>query len=350
MKVWGRILWTLLPGPRRKGGIWGSWAPHAPLVRLMSATELVSHWAAVFEEKGIPEARESSEYIVAHVLGAQTFQSLRPALWTQSLTPQQLQCVQEMSSHRLQRMPVQYILGEWDFQGLNLKMAPPVFIPRPETEELVDWVLEEEAQRPCALDAQGGPLILEIGCGSGAIALSLLSQLPQSRIIAVDKAEAAICLTHENAHRLQLQDRIRIVLLDVTLERSWAHLLPWGPVDLVVSNPPYIFHQDMEHLAPEILSYEDPAALDGGKEGMNVIIHILALASRLLKNSGSIFLEVDPRHPGLVGSWLRSQPDLHLELMAVRKDFCGRPRFMHIRKSGPQFDSPENAWPGLQLA
>ncbi|XP_048953564.1 MTRF1L release factor glutamine methyltransferase isoform X4 [Canis lupus baileyi] len=233
------------------------------------------------------------------------FQSLRPELWTQPLTPWQLQCIQELSSRRLQRMPVQYILGEWDFQGLSLKMAPPVFIPRPETE---------------------------------------------SRVIAVDKGEAAICLTEENAQRLRLLDRIRIVPLDVTLEGSWAHLLPWGPVDLVVSNPPYIFHQDMEQLAPEIRSYEDPLALDGGEEGMDIIIHILALARWLLKDSGSIFLEVDPRHPELVGNWLQSQPDLSLDLVAMRRDFCGRPRFLHIQRSGPQRGCPADAWPGPQPA
>ncbi|ELV10408.1 HemK methyltransferase family member 1 [Tupaia chinensis] len=422
MESWGPMLRALLSGPGRRGGTRG-WAfrsgqPHLPLAGLSSATELVNHWTGVFEKRGIPEARESSEYIVAHVLGAKTFQSLRPALRTQPLSPQQLQCIQELSSCRLQRMPVQYILGEWDFKGLSLKMAPPVFIPRPETEELVEWVLEEVVQRPRVEGAQDGPLILEVGCGSGAIALSLLSQLPetlalemkkllgaslfrwdleqgprggiswhsasqpsfilgQSRVIAVDKGEAAISLTHENAQRLRLQDRIWMVPLDVTLgpktgpgcgwgtalpgtwwqvalesftyqwtnvccvspslstEGSWTHLLPWGPVDLVVSNPPYVFHQDMEQLAPEIRSYEDVAALDGGEEGMDVIAHILALAPQLLKDSGNIFLEVDPRQPELVSRWLQSRPDLDLQLVAVRRDFCGRPRFLHIRRSGP---------------
>ncbi|XP_008574948.1 PREDICTED: hemK methyltransferase family member 1 [Galeopterus variegatus] len=339
MELWSRMLWALLFGSGRKGGTRGwafsSWQPHPPLAGLSSATEVVSHWKGVFEKKGIPEAQESSEYIVAHVLGAKTFQSLKPVLWTQPLTPQQLQCIQELSSCRLQRMPIQYILGEWDFQGLSLKMVPPVFIPRPETEELVEWVLEEVAQRPHAVGAQGGPLILEVGCGSGAISISLLSQLPQSRVIAVDKSEAAISLTHENAQRLQLQDRIWIVSCDVTLAGSWTHLLPWGPMDLVISNPPYIFHQDMEQLAPEIRSYEDPAALDGGEEGMDIITHILALAPQLLKDTGSIFLEVDPRHPELVSSWLQRRPDLYLNLVAVRRDFCGRPRFLHIQRSEP---------------
>ncbi|XP_020029981.1 MTRF1L release factor glutamine methyltransferase isoform X2 [Castor canadensis] len=340
MKLWGQMLRALLSSSRgRRGGTWGwafsSWPSHPSLAGLLSATGVVNHWTRVFEKRGIPEAQESSEYIVAHVLGAKTFQSLKPVLWTQPLTPQQLQCIQELCSRRLQRMPVQYILGEWDFQGLSLKMAPPVFIPRPETEELVEWVLEEIAQRSYVVKGQHGPLILEVGCGSGAISLSLLSQLPESQVIAVDKKEAAISLTCENVQRLQLQDRIRIILLDVTLEGSCTHLLPWGPVDLIVSNPPYIFHQDMEQLAPEIRSYEDPVALDGGEEGLDIITHILTLAPKLLKNSGSIFLEVDPRHPELVRSWLQSQPDLYLNLVAVRRDFCGRPRFLHIQRSGP---------------
>ncbi|KAF7487553.1 Hypothetical predicted protein [Marmota monax] len=340
MKLWAQMLWALLSGPgRRRGGIRGlafsSWQSHPPLAGLLSPTGLVSHWTRVFEKRGIPEARESSEYIVAHVLGAKTFQSLKPVLWTQPLTPQQLQCIQILCSRRLQRVPVQYILGEWDFRGLSLKMLPPVFIPRPETEELVEWVLEEVAQRPNVVEAQGGPLILEVGCGSGAISLSLLSQLPQSQVIAVDKEEAAINLTYENAQRLRLQDRIQIIPFDVTSVGSWTHLLPWGPMDLIVSNPPYIFHHDMEQLAPEIRSYEDPVALDGGEEGMDIITHILTLAPQFLKDSGSIFLEVEPRHPELVSNWLQSHPDLCLNLVAVRRDFCGRPRFLHVQRSGP---------------
>ncbi|XP_052043340.1 MTRF1L release factor glutamine methyltransferase isoform X2 [Apodemus sylvaticus] len=297
MKLWGQILGTLLSGSRgRKGApqAWAfkSWKTYSSPAGPLSATGMVNHWTRVFEERGIPEARESSEYIVAHVLGAKTFQSLRPALWTKPLTPRQLECIHELCSHRLQRMPVQYILGEWDFQGLSLKMVPPVFIPRPETEELVEWVLEEVAQRPHAVRTQDGPLILEVGCGSGAIALSLLSQLPKSQVIAVDKEEAAVTLTHENAQRLRLQDRIRIICLDVTSEGCCTDLWPWGPVDLVVSNPPYIFHKDMEQLAPEIRSYEDLVALDGGDEGMDIITHILTLAPRLLNASGPHNLEV----------------------------------------------------------
>ncbi|EMP33899.1 HemK methyltransferase family member 1 [Chelonia mydas] len=216
------------------------------------------------------------------------FHSLDAGSLSTPLTLEQQQQIQKLSTKRLQRMPVQYVLGEWDFWELTLKMRPPVFIPRPETEDLVSLVLEEEIQRSGSPAVNVGhqcptvvshPVILEIGCGSGAIALSLLSKLPTSQVIAVDKEEAAVNLTRENAQ-----------------------------------------------------SYEDLGALDGGNDGMTVIKKILALAPCILKNHGSVFLEVDPRHPEMVENWLQSRPDLSLSVSATHKDFFGKPRFLHIQK------------------
>ncbi|XP_077899378.1 MTRF1L release factor glutamine methyltransferase isoform X9 [Ictidomys tridecemlineatus] len=166
--------------------------------------------------------------------------------------------------------------------------------------------------------------MLVIGPGISQHSVSHHLFLGQSQVIAVDKEEAAINLTYENAQRLRLQNRIQIIPFDVTSVGSWTHLLPWSPMDLIVSNPPYVFHHDMEQLAPEIRSYEDPVALDGGEEGMDIITRILTLAPQFLKDSGSIFLEVEPRHPELVSNWLQSHPDLCLNLVAIRRDFCGR--------------------------
>lgn len=147
----------------------------------------------------------------------------------------------------------------------------------------------------------------------------------------MDKEEAAVDLTRENVHRLQLQGRIHVLHHNVSYG-SAKHLLPWGPMDFIVSNPPYVFHEDMASLDAEILRYEDLDALDGGDDGMRVIKTILTLAPTLLKDSGSVFLEVDPRHPAMVEDWLTAQPDLFLTLCAVHKDFCGKPRFLHIQK------------------
>ncbi|NWV64828.1 HEMK1 methyltransferase, partial [Malurus elegans] len=299
---------------------------------LVTATDMVNYWQKVFETNGIPEARESSQYIVSFALGAKTFQSLDSKSLRTPLTAVQQEQIQQLSNKRLQRMPVQYVLGEWDFQDLTLKMRPPVFIPRPETEDLVSLVVEEEFQKcensalcfPVSVHPSFcHPVILEIGCGSGAIALSLLCKLPQSRVIAMDKEKAAVDLTRENAHRLQLQERIHIIHQDVS-HCSAKQLLLWGPIDVIVSNPPYVFHEDMASLDTEILCYEDLDALDGGDDGMRVIKTILALAPSLLKVSGSVFLEVDPRHPNMVARWLQAHPNLLLTLHAIHKDFCGK--------------------------
>ncbi|KAM4654250.1 MTRF1L release factor glutamine methyltransferase isoform 3-T8 [Amazona ochrocephala] len=253
---------------------------------VVTATSVVNYWQKVFETNGIPEARESSEYIVSFVLGAKTFQSLSSKSLRTPLTAAQQEQIQQLSNKRLERVPVQYVLGEWDFRDLTLKMRPPVFIPRPETE---------------------------------------------SQVIAMDKEEAAVDLTRENAHRLQLQERIHVLHQDVSYS-SAKQLLRWGPVDFIVSNPPYVFHEDMASLDAEILRYEDLDALDGGDDGMTVIKTILALAPSLLKDSGSVFLEVDPRHPNMVKDWLQAHSNLLLVLCAVHKDFCGKPRFLHIQK------------------
>nr|XP_020644445.1 hemK methyltransferase family member 1 [Pogona vitticeps]XP_020644455.1 hemK methyltransferase family member 1 [Pogona vitticeps]XP_020644462.1 hemK methyltransferase family member 1 [Pogona vitticeps] len=309
---------------------------------LVTAADLVNYWQDVFEANKIPEPQESSEYIVSHVLGAKTFQSLSAIRISAPLSAKELEHVEQLCAKRLQRMPVQYVLGEWDFQDLTLKMEPPVFIPRPETEELVSLAVDEERKKrlnsagrrdPWPFPPSHGPVILEVGCGSGAIALSILKKLPHSRVIAIDKSEAAVNLTKENAERLNLQDRISVLHHDVC-SGSWEWLLPCGFIDTVISNPPYVFHEDMTHLAAEILSYEDLDALDGGDDGMSVIKEILNLASYILKDFGSIFLEVDPRHPEMVKNWVRSHPDLSLFLSATHKDFCGKPRFLHIQKNG----------------
>uniref|UniRef100_A0A8C3F9P5 HemK methyltransferase family member 1 n=1 Tax=Chrysemys picta bellii TaxID=8478 RepID=A0A8C3F9P5_CHRPI len=189
----------------------------------VTAIELVSYWRGVFEANGIPEAQESSEYIVSYVLGAKTFHSLGAGSLSTPLTLEQRQQIQQLSMKRLQRMPVQYVLGEWDFRELTLKMRPPVFIPRPETEELVSLVLEEELQR------SGSPAVL-IGCGSGAIALSLLSKLPKSRVIAVDKEEAAVNLTKENAQRTH------------TIPQGRASASETPKLDLRAPENPVFFH------------------------------------------------------------------------------------------------------------
>ncbi|XP_045547822.1 MTRF1L release factor glutamine methyltransferase isoform X3 [Salmo salar] len=228
-------------------------------------------------------------------------------------------------------MPVQYVIEEWDFRDLTLKMRPPVFIPRPETEELVGLVLTDlQMKQGTGLSEETSFRCLEVGCGSGAISLSLLKSLPQLRAIALDKNKDAVDLTRENSHSLGFQDRLEVHHMDVMRDANIIVSM-CSPVSALVSNPPYLFSEDMTSLEPEILRFEDHAALDGGKDGMQVIRHILTLAPKLLSNDGRVYLEVDPRHPHLIQQWVEESVE-GLHYLHTHRDITDRPRFCILQK------------------
>ncbi|XP_034022169.1 MTRF1L release factor glutamine methyltransferase-like [Thalassophryne amazonica] len=164
---------------------------------------------------------------------------------------------------------------------------------------------------------------------------------PQVKAIALDQSQEAVELTRENAFRLGLQDRLQIHHIDIVKDAEAVRNL-CSPVSALVSNPPYLFSEDMATLEPEILRFEDHAALDGGKDGMKVIKQILTLAPRILSDHGRVYLEVDPRHPPLICQWV----ELHVEglrYVETRHDITGRPRFCILQKTeaekGPQAGS-----------
>uniref|UniRef100_A0A3B3ZP10 peptide chain release factor N(5)-glutamine methyltransferase n=1 Tax=Periophthalmus magnuspinnatus TaxID=409849 RepID=A0A3B3ZP10_9GOBI len=285
-------------------------------VQRITALQAAHSWSQLFQEKGVSEPDLSSRYITAHVLGAKTFESVKAETLSEPLCPEKTLQIWKLCAKRLKRMPVQYVIEEWDFRDLTLKMRPPVFIPRPETEELVDIVLSD-------LQKESGSLsILEVGCGSGAISLSLLKSFPQLRAVALDQSEDAVHLTKENALSLGLEDRLQLYHLDI-LKDAEIILNSCSGVSAVVSNPPYLYTEDMLSLQPEVLSFEDPAALDGGADGLTVIKQVLILASQILLNHGRVYLEVDPRQPPLIQQWVES----HLQALCyveTKQDFNNR--------------------------
>uniref|UniRef100_A0A3Q0RLL3 peptide chain release factor N(5)-glutamine methyltransferase n=1 Tax=Amphilophus citrinellus TaxID=61819 RepID=A0A3Q0RLL3_AMPCI len=282
--------------------------------------QAASLWKRHFEENGVTEPEQSSQYIIAHLLGAKTIESLEQERLTQFLSREQTEQIWKLCTRRLSRMPVQYVIEEWDFRDLILKMRPPVFIPRPETEELVELVLTDLQMKDVSADAQH--TCLEVGCGSGAISLSLLKSLPQLKAIALDQSQDAVDLTRENALRLGLQDRLQIHHIDV-IKDAETLLRLIKPVSALVSNPPYLFSEDMASLEPEIFRFEDPAALDGGKDGLKLIKQILTLAPQILSNHGRLYVEVDSRHPPLIRQWVEA--NVHaLQFKETRHDITGR--------------------------
>ncbi|XP_054882169.1 MTRF1L release factor glutamine methyltransferase [Poeciliopsis prolifica] len=297
-------------------------APAFPAGRI-TALQALDVWKRHFVENGVTEPEQSSQYIIAHLLGAKTIESVEHQRLAEFLSKEETQQVWRLCSKRLSRMPVQFIIEEWDFRDLTLKMRPPVFIPRPETEELVELVLTDLQNHP-------GPTCLEVGCGSGAISLSLLKSLPQLQAFALERSQDAVDLSRENASRLGLQDRLKVYHMDVIKD---AEKMPglFSSISVLVSNPPYLFSEDMATLEPEISRFEDRGALDGGEDGLNVIRQILTLAPDFLSHRGRVYLEVDPRHPALIRRWVEDNVE-ELRFVETRRDVSGKPRFCILQK------------------
>ncbi|XP_042563819.1 MTRF1L release factor glutamine methyltransferase isoform X2 [Clupea harengus] len=295
-----------------------------PISARFTVEQALSQWAERFQVAEVPEPQLSSQYIISHVLGHKTLNHLERRGLTQVLSHAHVERIWRLCNKRLTRMPVQYVIEEWDFRDITLKMKPPVFIPRPETEELVSLVLADLEVLAASRDMDT-VRFLEVGCGSGAISLSLLHSLKQIRGVALDQSAQAVALTRENAQSLGLLDRLKVSQVDVFKDADWL-VETCSPVEVLVSNPPYLFTEDLDSLEPEVRRFEDRAALDGGKQGHCVIDQILALAPRLLTEKGRVYLEVDPRHPDIIQTRLKERV-LGLEYVKTHYDFTNRARF-----------------------
>ena len=197
------------------------------------------------------------------------------------LTPAQQAAFDALVQRRLANEPIQYITGEQEFYGLALRVTPAVLIPRPETEQLVEAVLAE-------LDPTQPLRILDVGTGSGAIAIALAHHLPCAHVTAVDLSAAALEVAASNAARHGLTDRIRFVQSDL-LDALPPDELPF---DFIVSNPPYVPTADRAALHPQVRDHEPAAALFAGPDGLNVYRRLIPQARTALRPNGILALEI----------------------------------------------------------
>ncbi|XP_058120590.1 MTRF1L release factor glutamine methyltransferase [Anopheles ziemanni] len=302
-------------------GSTGPVAAHSALPATVQTAQ--EKWIKRFESENIPEPETSITNIIAHVL-----QLAGPGdvgkHQNSSLNEMQMSKIEELCECRLARMPIQYIIREWDFRDLTLKMAPPVFIPRPETEELVELILQQ-------MDTGRESSFLEIGCGTGAISLSILKHAPKASAIAIDQSRLACELTQENANATGLMDRLRIFRHKVIDDLPDA--LAGQKFDMIVSNPPYVPSVLIPTLDPEVKIYEDLRALDGGNDGLTVIKAILRVAGKHLAKDGVLWLEVDSTHPPVIEKFLTKHGELMgLRFLASYKDLFHKDRFVEIVK------------------
>ena len=215
--------------------------------------------------------------------------------------------------------PVQHIVGRWEFRGHPLKTDRRALIPRPETEQLVDLVLAD-----AELWALPAPRILDIGTGTGCIALSLALERPQGRYIATDISAEALELARENA-TLNHVETVRFVETG-----DLSDLLDPGTVDAIVSNPPYIPSATVDALGRSVRDFEPRVALDGGPDGMAVLSSIAEEAAMALADGGRLFLELDAES-GQAPKMANLLTSLGFESIATHRDYAGRERFVAAR-------------------
>jgi release factor glutamine methyltransferase len=229
-------------------------------------------------------------------------------------------------SRRAAGEPVQYITGRAAFRGLDLVVTPAVLVPRPETEGLVEAVLEalraETARWP-------KPRVLDLGTGSGAIALALAAEWPAAEVVGTDASEEALAVAWVNAVEHQLAGRVRLVRGD------WFDAVaPDERFEVVASNPPYIAEAEWEGLPAEVRDHEPREALVGGDGGLDELRTIVDEAPRHLVAGGLLALELAEMRAEEVAAWLEGAHDW--ERVELRDDLAGRPRMLLARRTiGP---------------
>jgi release factor glutamine methyltransferase len=258
-------------------------------------------------QAGVPSPRVDAEWLLAHALGVS-----RSELYANGdEAPAEREWVfRELVARRARREPLAYVLGEWGFRRLTLRVDPRVLIPRPETEVLVERCLELLAERPA-------PKVLDVGVGSGAIALAIADEHPGALVIATDNSPGALAVAAENLARTGLGERVELVEGELLAGLA-------GPFDLVVSNPPYVAPEEIDELAPEVGEHEPRAALLDS--GTTEAIAERALAA--LDPGASLALEVADGKAQDVAALLGR---LGYEEVTIGKDLAQRERVVDGR-------------------
>jgi release factor glutamine methyltransferase len=284
-------------------------------------TALLTGAAGRLAAAGIESPRTDAELLLAHVLGV----SRTRLLTTDDVADDAVARFTGLLDQRAARVPLQHLTGVAPFRHLELAVGPGVFVPRPETEQLAGWALAQLAGIP-------EPLVVDLGSGSGALALSIAQEHPGARVVAVERDPAAVEWTRHNARRrAEAGDSpVEVVEGDMT-EPGLLRELD-GSVDVVVSNPPYV--PDGAVLPREVAEHDPPLALWGGPDGLEVVRGLLDTAARLLHSGGALGIEHADQQgsalPALVrahGSWVE---------VADHADLAGRPRYTTARRRSPE--------------
>jgi release factor glutamine methyltransferase len=272
----------------------------------LTVREALVEGGAELEQAGCPSPGVDAEWLLAHVLGVS-----RSGLYARGLVrEEELARFRALVARRASREPLAYVLGEWGFRRLTLAVDPRVLIPRPETEAVVERCL-------ALLRDVEEPSVMDVGVGSGAIALAIADERPDARVVATDLSAGALEVAEENRRRASVDGRVRFVRGDLLAGET-------GPFDLVVSNPPYVAPDELAGLEPELL-FEPREALVGvgGHEA------VARAALDALASGGALVLEVGD---GQAPSVARLLGELGFAEVSVSPDLARRERIVEGRR------------------
>jgi release factor glutamine methyltransferase len=278
-------------------------------------------WAtAYFDAHDIDSPRATAEILLAHAMGVKRIDLyLR---YDQPLNSDELNRFKTLIKRRTKREPVAYIVGHKEFWSMDLEVNRDVLIPRPETECLVERALENLAADP----NPGCKSILELGTGSGAVVLALASENSRHSYVGTDISSDAVRVARRNSMRHGMGAKICFMVAD------W--FAPFdaksGQFDLIVSNPPYIRSDDLKRLQPEIHAFEPVAALDGAKDGLRYLRHIIQCAYLYLKPAGALLLEMGHDQQAPIKQIIDASDQY--EDAQFYKDYSGYDRIVSMRK------------------
>jgi release factor glutamine methyltransferase len=285
-------------------------------VGIMTVREIISEATRHLETSQIPTARLDAEVLLAFCLGCKRLEFIKNP--DRPIGEAQLTDFNQLISRRLQGEPVAYITGRKDFWSFTLEVNKDVLIPRPDTEVIV-----EEALRVCKSIDSAPIRILDIGTGSGAIALALACEIPAAQITATDISEAALALAQKNARALGLENSI--VFYRGNLFEPVA-----GIFDIIVANPPYIGAEEYETLPAGVKDFEPREALWAGKSGLEFYEKIVYQAQSHLRERGWLLLEIGAEQQASVREMMESAG--FYENIALRTDYAGLPRVIEGRR------------------
>jgi release factor glutamine methyltransferase len=273
----------------------------------MTVLEVLQSTKTFFENRGIENPRLNIEHLLAHVLRKNRMELYMQ--FDQTLTDVELAPLRALVRRRAQGEPLQHLLGTIEFLGRTFAIDKRALIPRPETEQLVEILLTRS--RACER-------LIDVGTGSGVVAITFAAEMPAARVDAVDISAEALALAQENSARHGVAERITFHTTDLLDGIE-------GPFDLVVANLPYVPSAELPRLAREV-QHDPRVALDGGAEGMDIISRLIESATKCLR--GELALEIGH---GQAAAVQRALTALDYRDIAVATDYQGRTRFVFAK-------------------